>query len=83
MNTSPFELFVDGHYWVKVFFVLSGFVLTIRWFKTRAHKSIYGATFRRYIRLMLPLLAINILYYFVAHMDVCRDYEFCLTIAKS
>ena len=65
------RVFIDGKFWVAVFFILSGFVLTLRWFKTRAHKSIYGATFRRYWRLMLPVLAINILYYLFAHIDVC------------
>ena len=45
-------------------------MLTIRWYKTRKHKSIYGAVFRRYFRLMLPVLVIYLLYYFVAHSNI-------------
>ena len=67
---SPFFTLFDGEFWVIVFFILSGFVLSIRWFKTRNHRSIYGAVFRRYWRLMLPVLAIHVIYYFVAHIDV-------------
>ena len=70
---SPFYVFIHGSFWVYVFFILSGFVLSIRWFKTRNHRSIYGAVFRRYLRLMLPVLGVHIIYYFFTHIDVMQD----------
>jgi peptidoglycan/LPS O-acetylase OafA/YrhL len=70
---SPFHIITNGPFWVTLFFILSGFVLSLRWYKTRNHKSIYGGVFRRYFRLMLPLLTIYYLYYFVAHIGWTTD----------
>lgn len=57
---------------MSVFFVLSGFVLPISWFKGRKTNSISGAAFRRYFRLMLPMFVILSIYYFVAKFDFPR-----------
>lgn len=62
-----------GNAFVTVFFILSGFVLPISWFKARKTSSITGATFRRYMRLMLPMFVMISIYYFVAKMDIPRD----------
>jgi peptidoglycan/LPS O-acetylase OafA/YrhL len=59
-----------GYYWVVVFFILSGFVLTLRFFKIRKHTCITGGTFRRYLRLMIPLWVILSLYYFCLKMQL-------------
>ena len=48
---------------------MSGFVLTLRWFKVRNQSSIYGGVFRRYLRLALPLFFILQIYYLVAKTD--------------
>ena len=52
-----------------VFFILSGFVLPLSWFKNRRPSSIFGAAFRRYFRLMIPMFFVLSFYYFVAKMD--------------
>ena len=52
-----------------VFFILSGFVLTLRFFKIRKHTCITGGTFRRYLRLMIPVWLTLSLYYFVLKME--------------
>ena len=59
-----------GNFWVFVFFILSGFVLPLSWFRTRKPESITGAVFRRYIRLMIPYFITISFYYFVANMDL-------------
>lgn len=48
-------------------------MLPISWFKGRKTNSIYGAAFRRYFRLMLPMFIILSIYYFVAKMDFPVD----------
>ena len=73
VNNTPLHIITNGPFWVTIFFILSGFVLTLRWFKTRKQQSIYGAVFRRYFRLMLPLLAIIMIYYLVAKLDATKD----------
>ena len=56
-----------GNFWVFVFFILSGFVLPLSWFRTRKPESITGAV---YIRLMIPYFITISFYYFVAKMDL-------------
>jgi peptidoglycan/LPS O-acetylase OafA/YrhL len=59
-----------GYFWVVVFFILSGFVLTLRFFKIKKHTCITGGTFRRYLRLMIPLWVILSLYYLALRLEV-------------
>ena len=72
-KNSPFQVFTAANAFVNVFFILSGFVLPISWFKGRKTSSITGATFRRYLRLMLPMIVMISIFYFVAKMDIPRD----------
>ena len=66
VKMTPFNLFIHGYFWVVIFFILSGFVLPLRFFKKQQASSIFGGTYRRYLRLMLPLAVAASLYYFVA-----------------
>ena len=50
-----------------MFFVLSGFVLPISYLKSERNESIMGSVFRRYVRLVWPVLAVNSLMYFAAN----------------
>ena len=65
MRTTPITVLYLGLFWVYVFFILSGFVLTLRFYKTRKTTCVSGGTFRRYMRLMIPLW-INLSLYFIA-----------------
>ena len=62
-HMSPVKVFYHGYFWVVVFFILSGFVLPLRFFKTGKETCITGGTFRRYLRLMLPVLMILSLFH--------------------
>lgn len=54
---SPLAVLFSGTFAVAIFFVLSGFVLSIGFFKTRRPDIIKKLAFKRYPRLMLPALA--------------------------
>lgn len=54
---SPFFTFISGTFAVAVFFVLSGFVLTVGFFRTDREEIIRKLAAKRYLRLMLPALA--------------------------
>ena len=63
----PFSLFTAGHFAVCLFFVLSGYVLSVRFIGERGHfYSIVGATLKRPIRLggvlLFSLLFAGVLY---------------------
>ena len=71
MRNSPLGIVMSGYCAVSVFFVLSGFVLPLGWFASggKAVSAITGGIFRRYLRLMLPMLLCLSFYYIVAKMD--------------
>ena len=53
--------------------MLSGFVLPLRFFKKRNESSVWGGTYRRYIRLMIPLAINASLYYLVAKTGLASE----------
>ena len=67
---TPLVVFVNGYFWVAVFFILSGFVLPLSYFKTGKNSSLWGGTFRRYPRLMIPVLYTITFYYSVTKFGV-------------
>jgi peptidoglycan/LPS O-acetylase OafA/YrhL len=69
LRTSPLGIVIAGYCAVSVFFVLSGFVLPLQWFLKRRYSSIYGGVYRRYLRLMLPMLLALSFYYLAAKLD--------------
>jgi peptidoglycan/LPS O-acetylase OafA/YrhL len=54
---SPIAVFLSGTFAVAIFFVLSGFVLSIGFFQTGKLDIIKKLAAKRYFRLMLPALA--------------------------
>ncbi|MBA4018932.1 MAG: hypothetical protein C0483_17325 [Pirellula sp.] len=61
--SSPARSLWDGHFAVSIFFVLSGFVLSLSYFRTRSAEVLASGAARRYLRLMLPALASVLLAY--------------------
>lgn len=60
---SPLNLFYNGGFAVCVFFVLSGYVLTNRYFRTWQRDLVTSSAVRRYVRLMVPTLFTVIIAY--------------------
>lgn len=54
---NPLSALLSGTFAVGIFFVLSGFVLSIGYFKKRESSVIVRMASKRYLRLMLPALA--------------------------
>jgi peptidoglycan/LPS O-acetylase OafA/YrhL len=54
---SPLSLLTNGRFAVRIFFVLSGFVLSLSYFHKKTGGAVSGPAARRYPRLMLPALA--------------------------
>ena len=61
--TTPLQLPTSGDFAVSIFFVLSGFVLSLSFFKYRDVKVLTSAAARRYFRLAIPALASILLSY--------------------
>lgn len=74
--TLPFirNLFTGGHFAVAVFFVISGYVLSVKPLTliqsgdyVKLGENLASALFRRWIRLYIPVIATTILYIFWFH----------------
>lgn len=53
---SPLTIFYSGTFAVFVFFVMSGYVLSVKFFRTGNEQIIRDLFLKRYVRLMLPAL---------------------------
>jgi peptidoglycan/LPS O-acetylase OafA/YrhL len=73
-SSTPLGLIGAGNFSVCIFFVLSGYVLTQKYFKNRDKKIIISGAMRRYIRLFVPVLAVTILSFLMASTGVFHYY---------
>lgn len=72
---NPLAGLLSGAFAVSIFFVLSGFVLSIGFFQTGKSKIIKNLAAKRYIRLMLPALASIIFAYIVIVLGLSHTRE--------
>jgi peptidoglycan/LPS O-acetylase OafA/YrhL len=82
VGTSPLNFFVNGSMAVSVFFVLSGIVLSYRFFETKNTDILRGLAVKRYPRLMLPVLFATLLFYAIQALGGVHSTE-AATITKS
>lgn len=68
LKQPPFAMLYHSNMWIQVFFMLSGFMLPLNFFKTGKHAG-FVSIFRRYLRLMLPVLMILSIYLLLARLD--------------
>lgn len=73
-SSTPLGLIGAGNFSVCIFFVLSGYVLTQKYFKNRDKKIIISGAMRRYIRLFVPVLAVTILSFLMASTGIFHYY---------
>lgn len=57
LRESPLRGLYDGNFAVCIFFVLSGYVLTVAYFRTGKANIIYRLAAARYLRLVIPAMA--------------------------
>jgi len=75
IHGTPLATFVSGTFSVAVFFVLSGFVLSVGFFMTKKTEVIKKLATKRYLRLMLPALASVILAWIYIKLHLSRTNE--------
>ncbi|MBL7890348.1 MAG: acyltransferase [Bacteroidia bacterium] len=62
---SPFSFLTNGNFMVAIFFVLSGFVLSKKYFEDNNFEYLISASIRRFFRLFIPSLAAIVLSYLI------------------
>lgn len=61
VGASPLNIFIAGKFSVKLFMIISGFLAARRFFLTGEEKALSEGAFKKYFRLVLPVVAVNIL----------------------
>lgn len=61
IGQSPLNTLFSGNFAVRLFMVMSGYVLCLGYFKTRDKKRLVTSAAKRYIRLLPPILVCNVL----------------------
>ena len=61
IGQSPLNTLFSGNFAVRLFLVMSGYVLCLGYFKTRDKKRLITSACKRYIRLLPPILVSNVL----------------------
>jgi len=72
---TPFALLYAGTFAVAIFFVLSGFVLSIGYFQKKDESIVKRLASRRYLRLMLPALASTLLCFLLIKFGASSNIE--------
>ncbi len=67
--TTPINLLVNGNFAVCVFFVLSGYVLSFKFFSTKDPTVLSKAATKRYLRLGIPVLSVHLLAFALLALD--------------
>ena len=67
---SPLTVFDQGFFWLIVMFILSGFVLPLKFFKSGQIHCITSSIFRRYFRLAVPVTVTYLIIYKVVRSGV-------------
>jgi peptidoglycan/LPS O-acetylase OafA/YrhL len=73
-SSTPLGLIGAGNFSVCIFFVLSGYVLTQKYFIMRSNNVIISSALRRYIRLLIPVLAAIVLSFFLSSAGLFHYY---------
>ncbi len=61
IGKSPLNIFFSGNFAVRLFLVISGYVLCLGYFRSRDKKRLAVSAAKRYLRLLPPILICNIL----------------------
>lgn len=61
MAQSPLSVVVNGQFWVCMFILVSSFLAAKQIFSTNNMERVAGSIWKRYFRLMLPMLVIGII----------------------
>jgi peptidoglycan/LPS O-acetylase OafA/YrhL len=75
LSTTPLQLPLAGNFAVCIFFVLSGFVLSLGFFKHKTSSVLASSASRRYFRLMIPVLGSVLLAYALLALGAMHNHQ--------
>ncbi|MDD2957056.1 MAG: acyltransferase [Lachnospiraceae bacterium] len=63
IQKTPFNIMLSGNTMVRILFILSGFVVSIKYIGYKKYGSLSGDCVKRYFRLVFPLFIVNVAVY--------------------
>lgn len=82
LATTPFNLLYNGKLAVRIFFLLCGYVICLKYFQTKDKKYLINGAIKRYFRLIVPILFIEVIVYLLMKMGAYHNVE-AAVISKS
>lgn len=70
---TPLNIFMNGTWAVCMFMLLSGFVLSLRYYESNQSSIIQTSFFKRYFRLTIPVLAAILMIYLLFRMGIFQS----------
>lgn len=75
LGATPLNLLAGGKFGVRIFMTLSGFFVGYRFFTTGNEKSLTSGAVKKYFRLVLPILLVNVVIYFLMLFGCFKNAE--------
>lgn len=75
IGATPLDLIIAGKFSVKLFMIMSGFLAARRFFLTGDEKALSEGAFKKYFRLVLPVVAVNVLIVVAMYAGLYRNSE--------
>ncbi len=75
IGKSPLNILYNGNFAVHLFFVASGFVLCIRFFRDYDRKRLAKSAVKRYFRLAVPILLVSTVIFFLMIAGLYKNTE--------
>ncbi len=72
---TPLNVIYNGNFAVCIFFILSGYVLTYKFFRDKNPEALASGAFRRYFRLLIPVLFSNFLVFILMKLSLFHNAE--------
>lgn len=73
ISESPLNILYNGGFAVCIFFVLSGYVLTYRFYRDKNLSTIIASASKRYIRLLIPILFSIFVAYILMKLNLMQN----------
>jgi len=75
LKETPLNIFYNGSFAVYIFFVLSGYVLTYKYFQKKDDMIIVSGAVRRYFRLLGPIFASILISYMILSLGLMYNHQ--------
>jgi peptidoglycan/LPS O-acetylase OafA/YrhL len=72
---TPLNVIYNGNFAVCIFFILSGYVLTYKFFRDKNPETLVSGAFRRYFRLLVPVLFSNLLVFIFMKLSLFHNVQ--------